>query len=70
VTSVDEAEVRTRPVEAEQLQRPASTRDCLFPGGVGNTQQDAERFSSLPTGVRPPLWTEIYATHPHAREHD
>jgi glyoxylase-like metal-dependent hydrolase (beta-lactamase superfamily II) len=27
------------------------TGDCLFPGGVGNTQQDPARFSSLLTGV-------------------
>ena len=23
------------------------TGDCLFPGGVGNTQQDKDRFESL-----------------------
>jgi glyoxylase-like metal-dependent hydrolase (beta-lactamase superfamily II) len=27
------------------------TGDCLFPGGVGNTQKDAERFRSLYEGV-------------------
>ena len=27
------------------------TGDCLFPGGVGNTQKDAERFASLFSGV-------------------
>jgi glyoxylase-like metal-dependent hydrolase (beta-lactamase superfamily II) len=27
------------------------TGDCLFPGGVGNTQKDAARFESLYTGV-------------------
>jgi glyoxylase-like metal-dependent hydrolase (beta-lactamase superfamily II) len=27
------------------------TGDCLFPGGVGNTQKDAARFDSLYTGV-------------------
>jgi len=27
------------------------TGDCLFPGGVGNTQKDAERFASLYEGV-------------------
>ena len=28
------------------------TGDCLFPGGVGNTQKDAERFRTLFEGVR------------------
>ena len=28
------------------------TGDCLFPGGVGNTQKDAERFASLLGDVR------------------
>jgi len=27
------------------------TGDCLFPGGVGNTQKDPERFASLYSGV-------------------
>jgi glyoxylase-like metal-dependent hydrolase (beta-lactamase superfamily II) len=27
------------------------TGDCLFPGGVGNTQKDPERFASLYEGV-------------------
>jgi glyoxylase-like metal-dependent hydrolase (beta-lactamase superfamily II) len=27
------------------------TGDCLFPGGVGNTQKDPERFATLYTGV-------------------
>jgi glyoxylase-like metal-dependent hydrolase (beta-lactamase superfamily II) len=27
------------------------TGDCLFPGGVGNTQKDPERFTSLYSGV-------------------
>jgi glyoxylase-like metal-dependent hydrolase (beta-lactamase superfamily II) len=27
------------------------TGDCLFPGGIGNTQQDPERFASLYNGV-------------------
>jgi len=27
------------------------TGDCLFPGGVGNTQKDPERFTSLYDGV-------------------
>jgi glyoxylase-like metal-dependent hydrolase (beta-lactamase superfamily II) len=27
------------------------TGDCLFPGGVGNTQKDASRFDSLYAGV-------------------
>lgn len=25
--------------------------DCLFPGGVGNTQKDPDRFASLYEGV-------------------
>ena len=47
------------------------TGDCLFPGGVGNTQQDAERFSSLLTGVRTKLFdrlpdeTWVYPGHGH-----
>ena len=28
------------------------TGDCLFPGGIGNTQKDPERFTSLMDGVR------------------
>ncbi|HEX3958556.1 MAG TPA: MBL fold metallo-hydrolase [Trebonia sp.] len=35
------------------------TGDCLFPGGVGNTQQDAARFSSLLTGVRTKLFDRL-----------
>ena len=35
------------------------TGDCLFPGGVGNTQQDATRFSSLLTGVRTKLFDRL-----------
>jgi glyoxylase-like metal-dependent hydrolase (beta-lactamase superfamily II) len=35
------------------------TGDCLFPGGVGNTQQDAARFSSLLTGVRAKLFDRL-----------
>jgi glyoxylase-like metal-dependent hydrolase (beta-lactamase superfamily II) len=30
-----------------------------FPGGVGNTQQDAARFSSLLTGVRTKLFDRL-----------
>ena len=47
------------------------TGDCLFPGGVGNTQQDAARFSSLLTGVRTKLFdrlpdeTWVYPGHGH-----
>jgi glyoxylase-like metal-dependent hydrolase (beta-lactamase superfamily II) len=35
------------------------TGDCLFPGGVGNTQQDAARFSSLLTGVKSKLFDQL-----------
>jgi glyoxylase-like metal-dependent hydrolase (beta-lactamase superfamily II) len=47
------------------------TGDCLFPGGVGNTQQDAARFSSLLAGVRTKLFdrlpdeTWVYPGHGH-----
>jgi glyoxylase-like metal-dependent hydrolase (beta-lactamase superfamily II) len=60
------------------------TGDCLFPGGVGNTQQDTKRFNSLYTGVvekifeRLPDATWVYPGHggdttlgaerPHLRE--
>ena len=30
---------------------PLFTGDCLFPGGVGNTQKDPERFAALYNGV-------------------
>ena len=36
------------------------TGDCLFPGGVGNTQKDAERFASLYEGVA----TKIFGQFP------
>ena len=45
------------------------TGDCLFPGGVGNTQQDAARFASLLDGVeskvfgRLPDATWVYPGH-------
>ena len=45
------------------------TGDCLFPGGVGNTQQDSERFTSLYDGVvakifdRLPDATWVYPGH-------
>ena len=45
------------------------TGDCLFPGGVGNTQQDQERFESLITDVskkvfdRLPDETWVYPGH-------
>lgn len=45
------------------------TGDCLFPGGVGNTQQDPERFQSLYDGVatkifgRLPDSTWVYPGH-------
>jgi glyoxylase-like metal-dependent hydrolase (beta-lactamase superfamily II) len=35
------------------------TGDCLFPGGVGNTQQDAARFSSLLAGVQTKLFDAL-----------
>jgi len=45
------------------------TGDCLFPGGVGNTQKDPERFAALYTGVvekifdRLPDATWVYPGH-------
>ena len=45
------------------------TGDCLFPGGVGNTQKDPERFTSLYNGVvskifgRLPDATWVYPGH-------
>jgi glyoxylase-like metal-dependent hydrolase (beta-lactamase superfamily II) len=45
------------------------TGDCLFPGGVGNTQRDPERFASLYEGVvtkifdRLPDSTWVYPGH-------
>jgi glyoxylase-like metal-dependent hydrolase (beta-lactamase superfamily II) len=45
------------------------TGDCLFPGGVGNTEQDPERFASLYGGVveklfgRLPDETWVYPGH-------
>jgi glyoxylase-like metal-dependent hydrolase (beta-lactamase superfamily II) len=60
------------------------TGDCLFPGGVGNTQQDAARFKTLYEGVRDKLFgrlpdstwvypghggdTTLGAEHPHLEE--
>ena len=35
------------------------TGDCLFPGGVGNTQKDAERFASLLGDVRDKLFDRL-----------
>jgi glyoxylase-like metal-dependent hydrolase (beta-lactamase superfamily II) len=35
------------------------TGDCLFPGGVGNTQQDAMRFSSLYNGVKTKIFDQL-----------
>jgi glyoxylase-like metal-dependent hydrolase (beta-lactamase superfamily II) len=35
------------------------TGDCLFPGGVGNTQKDAARFSSLLAGVKAKLFDQL-----------
>jgi glyoxylase-like metal-dependent hydrolase (beta-lactamase superfamily II) len=45
------------------------TGDCLFPGGVGNTQQDQQRFNSLYNGLvekifeRLPDQTWVYPGH-------
>lgn len=47
------------------------TGDCLFPGGVGNTWNDADRFDTLLTGVRTKIFdrysdeTWIYPGHGH-----
>jgi glyoxylase-like metal-dependent hydrolase (beta-lactamase superfamily II) len=47
------------------------TGDCLFPGGVGNTEKDPERFASLYQGVvtkifdRLPDSTWVYPGHGH-----
>lgn len=47
------------------------TGDCLFPGGVGNTNQDPERFASLLHDVRTKLFdrlpdeTWVYPGHGH-----
>jgi glyoxylase-like metal-dependent hydrolase (beta-lactamase superfamily II) len=35
------------------------TGDCLFPGGVGNTQKDAKRFSSLLNGVQTKIFDHL-----------
>ena len=35
------------------------TGDCLFPGGVGNTQQDAARFTSLFNGVQAKVFGQL-----------
>ena len=35
------------------------TGDCLFPGGVGNTQHDAARFGSLYSGVASKLFDRL-----------
>jgi glyoxylase-like metal-dependent hydrolase (beta-lactamase superfamily II) len=35
------------------------TGDCLFPGGVGNTQQDPARFASLYEGVETKLFGRL-----------
>ncbi|MBO0805226.1 MAG: MBL fold metallo-hydrolase, partial [Nocardiopsaceae bacterium] len=35
------------------------TGDCLFPGGVGNTQKDTERFQSLFDGVRDKIFGRL-----------
>ncbi|MBU6243666.1 MAG: MBL fold metallo-hydrolase [Actinomycetales bacterium] len=47
------------------------TGDCLFPGGVGNTQQDPQRFATLLAGVETRLFqpladdTWVYPGHGH-----
>jgi glyoxylase-like metal-dependent hydrolase (beta-lactamase superfamily II) len=35
------------------------TGDCLFPGGVGNTQKDEARFATLLSGVRDKLFARL-----------
>jgi glyoxylase-like metal-dependent hydrolase (beta-lactamase superfamily II) len=35
------------------------TGDCLFPGGVGNTQEDKERFATLLDGVTTKLFDRL-----------
>jgi glyoxylase-like metal-dependent hydrolase (beta-lactamase superfamily II) len=35
------------------------TGDCVFPGGVGNTQKDAARFSSLLNDVQTKLFDRL-----------
>ena len=35
------------------------TGDCLFPGGVGNTQQNAARFTSLYNGVKAKVFDQL-----------
>lgn len=35
------------------------TGDCLFPGGVGNTEQDAARFTSLLNDVTTKLFDRL-----------
>jgi glyoxylase-like metal-dependent hydrolase (beta-lactamase superfamily II) len=35
------------------------TGDCLFPGGVGNTQDDAERFTSLVNDVEERIFGQL-----------
>lgn len=37
----------------------AFSGDCLFPGGVGNTWEDPERFASLYEGVTSRLFSEL-----------
>jgi glyoxylase-like metal-dependent hydrolase (beta-lactamase superfamily II) len=47
------------------------TGDCLFPGGVGNTEQDPERFATLLAGIEERLFgpladdTWVYPGHGH-----
>lgn len=47
------------------------TGDCLFPGGIGNTEQDPERFAELLNGVTTKIFgclpddTWVYPGHGH-----
>jgi glyoxylase-like metal-dependent hydrolase (beta-lactamase superfamily II) len=56
-------------LNAAQPQPHLFTGDCLFPGGVGNTQKDQERFASLYSGLvekifdRMPDATWVYPGH-------
>jgi glyoxylase-like metal-dependent hydrolase (beta-lactamase superfamily II) len=56
-------------IDADGASPHLFTGDCLFPGGVGNTQKDAARFASLLDGVeskvfgRLPDATWVYPGH-------
>jgi glyoxylase-like metal-dependent hydrolase (beta-lactamase superfamily II) len=49
-------------LNADSAEPHIFTGDCLFPGGVGNTQKDPARFSSLFDGVA----TKVFGTLPDA----